>query len=63
MAKVVQFETSATQTESPLTPELKQFIDRVIVPILIEHYLEERDADELADNSTGVGESHNKPAA
>lgn len=64
MAEVVQFDGSEGQPETPLTPELKQFIDRVIVPILIEHYLEKLDArDDLAGDSAGVRESHDKPAA
>jgi hypothetical protein len=64
MAEVVQFDGSEGQPETPLTPELKQFIDRVIVPILIEHYLEELDGrDDLAGDSSGVRESHDKPAA
>jgi len=64
MAEVVQFDGSEGQPETPLTPELKQFIDRVIVPILIERYLAKADATEdLANDSAGVGESHNEPAA
>jgi len=64
MAEVVQFDGSEGEPETALTPELKQFIDRVIVPILIEHYLEEQDArDDLAGDGADVRESHNKPAA
>ena|SRR5215831_15441139 len=43
-ARAVQFEGPTTTNESLLTPELKQFIDHVIVPILVEEYLAEQDA-------------------
>jgi hypothetical protein len=46
-----------------LTPALRGFIDRVIVPILVEHYIEEQDiTDDLVGGGTIVGESHGKPA-
>lgn len=64
MAKVVQFDTEEKRTESPLTPELKEFICRVIVPILVEQYIAEQDAEEgLEKDGIRVGESHGKPAA
>jgi hypothetical protein len=39
LANVLQLERK--QTESSLTPELKEFIDRVIVPILVQGYITE----------------------
>jgi hypothetical protein len=56
-------ESSCQDEPSPLTPALKGFIDRVIVPILVEHYIEEQDiTDDLVGGGTSVGESHGKPA-
>lgn len=45
MAEVLQFDAREKQAESPLTPELKDFIDRVIVPILVKQYLVEQAAE------------------
>ena len=56
-------ESSRHSEPSPLTPALREFIDRVIVPILVEHYIEEQDiTDDLVGGSASVGESHGKPA-
>jgi len=56
-------ESSRHDEVSPLTPALREFIDRVIVPILVEHYIEEQDiTDDLVGGSASVGESHGKPA-
>jgi len=50
--------------ESPLTPELKEFIDRAIVPIMVKQYLAELDAAEkLAERSRVVSESSRNTAA
>jgi hypothetical protein len=38
----IQFGKRKKQAESPLTPELKRFIDRAIVPGLLKLYLAER---------------------
>jgi hypothetical protein len=35
-AKLVSMRPRAAQGESPLTPELKEFIDHAIVPALVE---------------------------
>ena len=42
MATFLQFEKRAKRTPelgSPLTPELMEFIDRAIVPVLVKEYL------------------------
>lgn len=50
--------------ESPLTPELKDFIDRAIVPILVKQYLAEMDKDEkLARGTSGGAHSVSSTAA
>jgi hypothetical protein len=42
----VEINRSAISPQSlPLTPELKDFIQRILVPILIDRYLEERKRD------------------
>ncbi len=44
--------------DSPLTPELKEFIDRAIVPGLVKLWLDERSAEKkLAEETAGIGES------
>jgi hypothetical protein len=64
MANVLQFERPEQQAEPVLTPELKEFIDRVIVPILVKRFLAEQDAqDRLAGESPNVAESPGKHAA
>jgi hypothetical protein len=56
-------ESSRHDEPLPLTPALREFIDRVIVPILVEHYIEEQNiTDDLVGGSASVGESHGKPA-
>jgi len=54
--------------ESPLTPELKEFIDRAIVPILVKQFLEEQQGREkktakLARRGSGVAKSCSSTAA
>jgi hypothetical protein len=40
---------------SRLTPELKEFIDRVVVPILVQTYLSElQNEKQIAENSAGM---------
>jgi len=43
MASIAQFDgkrrNAPTRQGSPLTPELKEFIDRVIIPCLVKEYL------------------------
>jgi len=39
LARVIQLERSKKQAESPLTPELREFIDAAIVPILVREFL------------------------
>jgi hypothetical protein len=51
MATVVQFDARDNQAESLLTPELKEFMDRVIVPILVKQYLSgQEQGTDLPDN-------------
>ena len=38
-SKLVTMRPKPARADSPLTPELKGFIDRVIVPILVRDYL------------------------
>ncbi len=54
--------------DSPLTPELKEFIDRAIVPILVKQYLVEQRSGskktvELARRGSGVAKSVSSTAA
>lgn len=61
MAKVVQLESAGRSVEpSSLTPELKEFIDRVIVPILVKQYLEES---QLAEEGDVVAKSSSSTTA
>jgi hypothetical protein len=59
LAKIFQLEPKRpAPAGSPLTPELKEFIDRVIVPILVKQYLaEEGGVPELAERVGGVAKS------
>jgi hypothetical protein len=41
--KFVTMRPKAARPDSPLTPELKEFIDRAIVPALVKQYLAETD--------------------
>jgi hypothetical protein len=44
--------------QSPLTPELQEFIDRAIVPALVKQYLAETESkNELAKQSESVAKS------
>lgn len=58
--KLVSFRPKSPQTSSPLTPELKDFIDRAIVPALVRDYLPEIDLAKpdarmaLSDSSTAA---------
>jgi hypothetical protein len=64
LGRVVQLESKKTIAGSPLTPELKDFIDRVIVPILVKQYLaEEADAAQLAKKGRKVAQSSRNTAA
>jgi len=46
---------SRARPQSPLTPELKGFIDRVVVPILVRDYLSSIDhKKQIADGHEGV---------
>ena len=59
MLRVVQLEPKRkAPAESPLTPELKEFIDNAIVPILVKQYLAEDDKmNELAEQGGDVSKS------
>ena len=65
MAKVIQLERKRKPAaESPLTPELQEFIDRAIVPILVKQYLAMEGAPtELAERGAVVAKSLRKTAA
>ncbi|MGC1418442.1 MAG: hypothetical protein WA817_24370 [Candidatus Acidiferrum sp.] len=41
-AKIVPMNPPSAAKDSPLTPELREFIDAVIVPILLKEYMEEK---------------------
>jgi hypothetical protein len=50
--------------QSPLTPELREFIDRAIVPALVKQYLAELDDEnELAKPNARVSQSLSSTAA
>ena len=40
--KIVPMNQPKAGKDSPLTPELREFIDTVIVPILLKEYMEEK---------------------
>jgi hypothetical protein len=65
LTKVVKFESLEQETKTPLTPELKGFIDRVIVPILVKQYLAALSAEDkqVAGLPIDVAESPSKAAA
>ena len=49
--------------QSPLTPELKEFIDRAIVPALVEKYIAEMESEKkLAVKSPHAAHSQRKTA-
>jgi hypothetical protein len=63
-SKLVTISRPRPPKKSPLTPEMKDFIDRAIVPALVRQYLAEADAENklakaaarvaLSDSSTAV---------
>jgi len=56
-AHVIRFEQKkkSAKKESPLTPEMKGFIDRVAVPILVEWYLADlQKQKQIAENAKGM---------
>lgn len=56
LGRVVQLEPQRkTPAASPLTPELREFIDNAIVPILVKQYLAEQA--ELAQEGGAVAKS------
>jgi hypothetical protein len=55
MASLIQFERRGAPAELPLTPELRQFIERVVVPILVQEYLSEPNGEKpIAESSSSV---------
>lgn len=63
-AHLLQVPEAAQVVSRELPPELKQFIDRVIVPALIKLYLSERnEGPKLAGRGPDVGESSRNTAA
>jgi hypothetical protein len=69
LAKVIQLESKRKPAaDSPLTPELKEFIDRAIVPILVKQFLAEQQGGKkktakLARKGSGVAKSFSSTAA
>jgi len=59
VGRVLQLDAKhKVQEDSPLTLEMKEFIDRVIVPILVKQYLAEAErSGGLVHDSVGVAES------
>ena len=53
---MIQLERGKRQAESPLTPELREFIDAAIVPILVREFLaaEAVSGQQLAEVPQGV---------
>jgi hypothetical protein len=61
LAKVLQLEPRPKAgEESPLTPEMKEFIDSVVVPILVKEYLAES---QLAEGEESMAKSSRSTAA
>jgi len=65
LARVIQLESKRKPAaDSPLTPELKEFIDRAIVPILVKQYLaEQHQGQKLARGVKDVAQSTASTAA
>jgi len=68
MASIVQFDEkrgqASTRQCSPLTSELKDFIDRVIVPILVKEYLAANEVENgLAEAGSGTANFGSSTAA
>jgi len=62
--KLVPIRPKLPAKPSPLTPELKDFIDRAIVPALVKQYLAETEAEkDLAKLSARVASCGNSTAA
>jgi hypothetical protein len=56
-AAAVQIESNGSQEESPLTHDLREFIDLVIVPIMVSQFLSEQPpSDQVAPGCGGVAE-------
>ena len=69
LARVIQLEPKRKPAaDSPLTPELKEFIDRAIVPILVTQFLAEQKnrtekTTRLARGGSGMAKSFSSTAA
>jgi hypothetical protein len=67
LGKVVKLEPKLTAAPSRLTPELKGFIDRVLVPILVRGYIEKRREEksvaEEGENAASCGLMPSAPQA
>jgi hypothetical protein len=62
--KLVRIRPKPPAKNSPLTPEMKDFIDRAIVPALVKQYLAEVDAEnKLAKPAARVALSDSSTAA
>jgi hypothetical protein len=62
--KLVTMRPRPIAKQSPLTPELREFIDRAIVPALVKQYLSELDREnELAKPNACMPKSDSSTAA
>lgn len=62
--KLVPIRRKPAKLASPLTPELREFIDRAIVPALVKQYLSELDGEnELAKPNACMPKSDSNTAA
>ena len=58
-SKLVPMRPKPARGGSPLTPELKEFIDRAIVPALVNQYLAELDEQKIhSRDETNLAERH-----
>lgn len=61
--RVAIAQRESTEEESPLTPELRDFVDRVIVPILVKEYLAVSEGEnDLADDASSAAHSLSRTA-
>ena len=58
MAEILKFEKRSEELEKKLPPQLREFIDAVIVPALVNEYLaEENESNVLAPSNCAVANS------
>jgi len=62
--RVTIAQRESTKEESPLTPPLRDFIDRAILPILVKEYLAVSEVEnDLADDAPGAAHSVSRTSA